>query len=178
MKIFSIIFLTTFIISCNPQSSGHLNKSTKQSVATEVRNKTIIQLRKEKNLCACGVGSQMMNQICKLKISFFYYKEIDISEARELLMFAANTFLNTINSNQEICHFSQNFPFKPKNIEVVIYIYKPNGKEPDLGNLTVISMLNGTLKYKVSNSETYGYNIADQESYEEAEYKLRIAASD
>ena len=78
---------------------------TKQSLSTEVMNKAFAQLKMEKELYPCGIGEGMMNQIRMLALSFNYYKEVDIEQARELLMTAGNVFLNIINSNEQIRPF-------------------------------------------------------------------------
>src|SRR5580658_7753086 len=112
MRMTLLLFLMAFIGSCNLPNKKEPDQPTKQTLATQVRNQTIAQLRKEKGLCACGIGSGMMDQIRMLAISFHYYNEIDIEQARELLMAAGTLFLNTINANEQIRPFLQNYPFK------------------------------------------------------------------
>jgi len=163
------LFLIVFATSCDPpyiEDNPYL--PTKQSLATDVRNKTFVQLKMEKELYPCGIGSGMMDQIRMLALSFRYYKEVDIEQARELLMTAGTLFLHTINSNEKILPYLQNNPFEPKNIQIRIFLYKTNGSKPDLGKLTVVSMINGILEYDIRNSETERLTTVYEERFEEA----------
>lgn len=171
MQFFGFIILIFFIASCHNLNQDDSNEPSKQSLANEVRNQTILQLR-EKGLCACGYGAGMMYQIRMLALSFNYYKEIDINEARVLLMTAATVFLDNVNSNDLIPPFLQNYPFTPKNIEIRIFIRKPNGRQPDADKLAVISMLDGVLEYEIMPDRLE--TIYD-ETFEEAMSKLQVA---
>jgi hypothetical protein len=166
-----LLFLMAFIGSCHPPNKEEADRRTKQMLATQVRDQTIAQLRKEKGLCVCGIGSSMLYQIKKLSIYFHYYNEIDIEQARELLMAAGTLLLDTTNANEQIRPFLQNYPFKPENIEIRIYIQKPNGREPDLGKLTIASIIDGILRYKIDNPETNGLKTIYEETFEEAKLK-------
>ena len=149
----------------------------KQSTANEVRNKTILQLKQERNLHAIGVGSGMMNQIRMLALSFVYYKEIDIETAREILVSASDLFLENINSYEKIHPFLENYPFTTKNIEIAIFLLKPDGSKPSGGNLTVISITNGILSYKTDHPDDGRLTRIYEETYEEASSKIRDARS-
>jgi hypothetical protein len=118
----SILLLIVLISSCGQPKLENPTQPTKQTLATKVRNQTISQLKMERDLYPCGIGSGMMNQIRMLAISFDYYKEVDIDQARELLMAAGTLFLKTINSNKQIHSFLINCPFKPENIEIAIFV--------------------------------------------------------
>jgi len=160
-----------FIASCNPQKNEILQPNLDKLISA-VSNKTIQQLRNEKELCACGFGSGGQDQIRMLALAFNYYKEIDIKEARELLIFAGSTFLKTINSNENIRSFLKNDPFTLDNIEIRIFFRKQNGRDPDLGKLTVISMIKGILEYDIRSPETERLITICEETFEEAEAKL------
>lgn len=166
-------FLMLLIAGCHNSNQEDPNEPSKQALATEVFNQTILQLR-EKGLRACGYGSGMMYQIRMLALSFDYYKEIDINEARELLITAATVFLNNVNMHDLIPPFLQNYPFAPKNIEIRIYIYKPDGKSPDAGKLAVASIIDGNLRFKIMSDEQK-LEIIHEESFEEAQSKLQVS---
>lgn len=149
---------------------------TKDSLVTEVTNRTILQLREEEGLRACGIGSGMMHQVRMLAISFDYYQEIDIDRARELLMKAGTVFLGRINENEKLRPFLLNYPFEPKNIQIAIFIYKPDGSSPDPNHLDVISMTNGLLRYKIDNPDG-GLITICEEKFEDARAKLALIAT-
>lgn len=150
---------------------------SKGSLANQVRNETMIQLKKEKELYPIGVGDGIGEKIRMLAISFRYYKEVDIDEARELLLTAGTVFLKNINANEKIRPFLKNDPFGPENIEIRIFINNPNGSEVELGKLTVISLIDGILEYDVRNPITERLTTFNEELFEEAVTKLSNQSS-
>jgi hypothetical protein len=110
----------------------------------------------------------MINEIRMLSISFNYYKSVGIEEARELIVPAVTTFLNEINSNEEIRSYLKNYPFEAKNIEVVIFICEPDGRNVRPDQLSAITARNGIVSYKIDNPESKLFAVVHQETYEEA----------
>jgi hypothetical protein len=103
MKISVFLFAMVFITSCDPPYiEENLYRPSEGKLINEVTNKTLRELKAEKGLHPFGVGSGGMDQIKMLAVSFLYYKEIDIGEARELLLSAGNLYLSKINANEEI----------------------------------------------------------------------------
>ncbi len=161
--------------SCDlPYAGDNPYMPNRGTLVSEVTNKTLVQLKKERELYPCGIGSGMMDQIRMLALGFHYYKEVDINQARELLMAAGTLYLNTINAKEEIRPFLQNYPFQAKNVEIRIFLQKPNGSEPEAEALTVAAMVDGILQYAVRIAETGGFNIIYRETFEEAAAKLSI----
>ncbi len=173
MRVFFFLLLLVFIASCDPpyiEEGSHM--PDKVSLANEVRIRTLVQLKKEMELYPFGIGSGMMDQIRMLALSFRYYKEVDINQARALLMTAGTLFLNTINAKEQIRPFLQNDPFQPNNIEIAIFLAKPNGSKHDPDKLTVVSMTRGILEYDVRSSENGRLTTIYEETFEEAAEKL------
>ncbi len=178
MKVILFLLLMIYTSCCNsPNEADTSHMPSKQSLANEVRNQTFAQLKMEKELYPCGVGSGMMNQIKMLALAFNYYKDADIEHARELLMAGATLFLNKINSNEQIRPYLDNYPFRPENIQIIIYLQTPIGSPPDFGKLIVVSMSDGILRYSIENSKTGPLITIHEETYEEASEKLHSAAS-
>ncbi len=175
MRIFCFLSLMICIVSCDPPYvEDNPYMPTKMSLVNEVTNKTFVQLKKEKELYPYGIGSGMMHQIRMLALGLRYCKEVDINQARELLMVAGTVYLNTINAKEQIRPFLQNDPFQPDNIEIRIFLTKPNGSKHDLDNLTVISMIRGILEYDIRSSETGRLTTIYRETFQEAAAKLGI----
>jgi hypothetical protein len=174
--VFLSLFLMVFIYSCGSPSADSTYLPDKQSLAIEVRNQTFAQLKKEKELYPFGTGSGMMDQIRMLALSFRYYKEVDINQARELLMIAGTVFINNVNSNEQIRPFLQNYPFKPNNIQIRIFIQNPNGSGPDPGKLSAVTMVKGVLDYMINDPETNRLKTVYKETFEEATEKLTTVA--
>ncbi len=175
MRYFKLLCLMVLVSSCDPpQEMLTPDAPSKMSLVNEVTNKTIIKLKAENALRACGVGSGMMDQIRMLAISFYYYNEVDINEARNLVVTACLEYLNAINSNKEIRQYLQNYPFEPKNIRIAIYITKPDGSDPDSGNLSIVTLSDGVLYYSVDRPGTMQLNTIFKETFEEAQEKVNV----
>jgi hypothetical protein len=166
------LFLMFFISSCDLPDIETPYHPTEQSLVNEVISKTFAQLKTEKKLYPFGVGEGGIDKIRTLSIALRYYKEVNIDEARELLMSAGTLFLENINSKERLQPYLQNSPFKPKNIRIEIYLRNPDGSRFDSDKLSVISMNDGILSYELS-TETRLITLY-RENFEEAAAKLGI----
>jgi len=99
-------------------------------------------------------------------------KPVAIEEGRELLVLSVEKFLSALNANQQIRPHLSQYPFKPKNVEVEIFINNPDGSEFGNTSLSVVSSVNGIIKYKTYNRETYKFTEVYREIYEEAVEKI------
>ncbi len=177
MKIIVLLFAVLFIASCGSTRNESSTLPSKQILANRVRNKTIHDLKKEKELYACGAGARIMNQIKVLSLSFNYYKEIDIEKSRELLLFAGNVFLNNINSDEQIRSYLNNYPATPENIGVIIFIKNPDGSLTEKNKFTAATMLDGIFCYYIRSPETGHLKMVYEETYEEAVSKANHLAA-
>jgi hypothetical protein len=174
MKFFVFILVTVFITGCgSPQPGDTPHPSKKGTLANEVTNRAFARLKMEKGLYPFGSGAEMMYQIKMLALAFQYYKEINIEEARELLISAGAVFLDIINNNEEIRPFLHNYPFNPENVEIEIVLKKPDGSKLSSEKLCIITMADGMLKYKIDYPEKYTLLTIHKETYAEAISKLQ-----
>lgn len=139
-------------------------------LADEVRLQTLVQLRDEYHLIPYGIGGGMVDEIHCLALSFIYYKKLDIEEGRELLMAAAKVFLNNINNNESIRKYLNYYPFKPRSIELRIFLQKPDGSEWDSGTLCIIKVVGGKVEYEIDQDRRL--ITIYKESFEEAAEKV------
>jgi hypothetical protein len=147
-------------------------------VSNELKYKAAIQIKKEKNLQPCGSGGGGVEKIRMLYLAFDYYKQIDVEEARELLIDAGNLFLKLINEDEQIRPYLQNYPFLPKNIEMAIFFKNPDGSEVDSGKLSILVLSkNEKLRYEINDPETNHLITIHSETYQEASEKLGLAVS-
>ena len=136
-------------------------------MADEITERVAKQLKAEKNLCLAGTGGGMMNDIQMMAMSFYFYQEVDLKTARELMAYTINKYLKEINSNKEIRPFLHEYPFTAKNVEIRIWI-KPNGLNQPLDKIYSISAIKGILTYYLDLPETYSRQAPCKETYEEA----------
>jgi hypothetical protein len=137
-----------------------------EQIADQITAKTGKQLKKEKGLILVGTGGRMMNDIQMMAMSFFLYHEVSLEEARELVVYAAEKYLNNINANKKITPFLHDTPFTKKNIEINLFIYKPDRSSLDSDKIYYISMLKGGLSYYAKAPDRTKALI--KETYEEA----------
>jgi hypothetical protein len=92
-------------------------------------------------------------------MGFHLYQEVDLKEARELLIYAVNEYLLDINNNEEVRPCLHEYPFTAKNVEIRIWIYKP-----DSIKISYISAIDGILTFDLPETR----QTICKESYEEA----------
>jgi len=144
----------------------------KSQYANEITNQVAIQLRDGMQLYTCGIGGGCLYNIRMLALSCDYYKEVDIEDARELLVKAGILFLRTANEHEKARPYFANNPFGLKNIELRFFIAKKNG-EYSHDKLSVITLIDGILRYKVTPSLPELITIYE-ETFAEAAEKLGI----
>ena len=115
-----ILFLLT---GCEIDLPGY-HPDPKSYYATEITNKFAVQLRDEMQLYPIGTGGGCVYSIHILGLSCVYYKDVDIEEARKLLVHAGILFLKTANENEKARPYLSNYPFGLKNIELRFFIQK------------------------------------------------------
>ena len=134
-------------------------------LAHEITEKTAKKLKAQKNLYLVGTGGQMMDDIQMMAMSFDYYQEVDLKTARELTVHAINEYLSAINNNKEIRPYLHEYPFTAKNVEISIFIYKPDRSKLPPEKIYCIECMNGRLEYYTrSNPRQAIY----EETYEQA----------
>src|ERR1700733_10724001 len=122
MRLF--LFLTLIALNgCQISNKAEIDEN-KNNLVNEIRENVFLQLKQELNLHPFGKGSRMMYQIQMLYCAFNYYGEIEIEEARKLLMKAGKVFLNEVNKNEKVHSYLANYPFTPENIKINIFLKK------------------------------------------------------
>jgi hypothetical protein len=164
IKCFLLILLCLLLSCCETPPERPVSYIT---MANRLLSKTAKQLKIEKDLIPIGDNGQMMGDIKTMGLSFNYYHLLNLEKARELLLYASNVFLKNINENKEIRPYLHNYPFTQKNIELVIFICQANGNEPNLGDLSVLTLRRGSLTFKLSAPNKSSHcPILHEETYE------------
>lgn len=167
--IFSIILALIF---CGCENKYTYHPSEKQETVNAIRKKAAIQIERELGLVPCGTGGQMMDQIKMLALAFDCHKPLDVDTGRQLLIAAVEKFVSEVNQNESVRPYLDNYPFEAKNIEIRIFIQRPDGSPFTPNSLVVISAINGVLKYKTDDLNGPLFMTVYSETYEEALNKL------
>ena len=166
MRYFTLLILTICICGCENKYDYH--PTEKQKLANSIRKKMAVQLENELDLIPCGTAGQMLDQIKMLGLAFDYHNSLTIDEGRKLLISSVEKFVSEVNANEDIRPFLDNYPFEAKNIEIRIFIQRPDGSHFTPDGLVVISAINGVLNYKIDDPNGPLFETVHSETYEEA----------
>jgi hypothetical protein len=141
-------------------------------LVNEISDKVAKKLMDDHQLRLAGVGSQMMDQIKMIALSFSYSSPVDLEKARELLLVATDELVNAVNVDERIRPYLDNYPFEPKNVEIRIFLKNADGSLPSPEKLSVISALDGVFDYEVDDPrKSVLFTIVHTETYQEAKQK-------
>lgn len=145
----------------------------------EIAKKVFAQLRKDKsvNVCESGWGLRGKGKIQVMHFAFHYFNELDINQAREIILKAGGLYLKEINNNERIRPFLATYPFTSDNIEILIIFSNPDHTSIAYEKLHMLSIRQGILKYYSRDADTKYYGIIYQETYQEAEAQLATRGS-
>ncbi len=168
MKLRLIIY---FILYCLFTACTSLSYeiSEDEKIVNKITSETARKLKREKKLYLVGTGGRMMHEVEMMYMGFDFFKEINLNEARELLIYAINEYLYAINNNEEIRQYLITYPFTAKNVEIGIWVRKPDGDLPDLDKIYYISAIDGVLSYYLDLPETYSRQLIWEETFAEAQ---------
>ena len=143
--------------------------SKKEMFADQVIANSAKKIAFEKHLHPIGNGSQMLDDIEMLSLGFQCFEKLNINKARDLIVYSVKTFITGINDDKEIRPYLKSFPFTPKNVEIEIYCYQPNGSDVPIGELEYITSIDGIINYYPEGPDKYKTEKPIlTETYEEA----------
>ncbi len=164
----SCLFLVPLIILCCVIFREELFETDYEKVADAITAKVAKKIRREKNLILIGTGGGMMDDIKMMAMSFCYYQEVDIEDARKLLVYCVEEYLNAINASEKVRPYLHNHPFTAKNVEIRLFISQVDTSDVALGRLCGADAIKGDLNYYADNADRYTLKRLHEETYEEA----------
>lgn len=172
MKAFLVVILAV-LFSCShndPTVASQFNED--ERIVNEITRKVGAKLKKETGLRPCGTGGNMMHGVKMLALSFDANFDLSVEEGRKLLIKSVDEFVQAVNADARIHPYLVDNPFGPKNVEIRIFLYHPNGSNVTPGALSVIKAINGMLIYETQDVESH-LNILFEEHYAEALSKIK-----
>ena len=115
----------------------------------------------------------MMNKVEMLFLAFQYYNSIDIDQARELLVNSVDSLVYEVNINEQVRPYLIYHPFKPKNVDIKIFLQNPDGSTIKPGKLIIAKAAEGRLEYKIRDPKTDRLTTIYSETSLEAKAKLK-----
>ncbi len=169
-----ILFSLLIFCGCSQlQQKKSYAPSEKQVLVNKVRKKVASDLENKYGLIPCGTGGQMMYQIEKLMLIFNYPKPLTEDEARVLVVNAVDEFVASVNQEEAIHQYLANYPFRPENVEVTIFLQDSRGKRVQPDRFIFVEAAAGRVVYKADDPETNRYRIVHKETFEEAKALLQ-----
>ena len=162
------LFSAVMCYSCSWPSVNY------EKLADKITARTAKKLKQEKGLILVGSGGRMMGDIKMMMMSFDYHKVVDMDEARKLLIYCVEEYLNAINSDEKVRPYLHNYPFTDKNIEIEIVFRNPDGSKVAPNEITIATADEGRLAYSIDDPEKHTLKRIHRETYEEA---LKIVSS-
>ncbi len=170
------VFLTCMLLSScgsfNTQEfdkGSHVRDENYETIANRITKQVALKLSQEKNLQCAGGGGGMMSSIRMMALGFDLFQEVDLMEARKLMVYVITEYLKAINDSKEIRPYLQNYPFNPKNIEIRIWIQTPDRQDVPLDKIAYISSINAILTHDLPRETgSYVHRELCEETYEEA----------
>lgn len=105
----------------------------------------------------------------KIALIFDYFGEINLATARHLILNTVTSFLHEINQQEKVKPFFCKFPLSMDQISIQIRIRNESCRfYPYLGNISMITIDDGSIIYGTINSYTNQVDVLRRETYEEA----------
>ncbi|NGX48444.1 MAG: hypothetical protein K940chlam5_00029 [Candidatus Anoxychlamydiales bacterium] len=161
----SIILVLFFCSSC---SKTEYEK--KRDLENKIIGQTWRQLEKEKNLVPAGEGKSITLGNEFIGLYFQYFNPLTIDEARELVIYAAETLLHNLNSNEKLNELIAH-PYPMNWIEIKIFTYNPDCSDIEPPGISIVKFRRNNLEYVTD--ENKKFKIIHKETYEEALEKLK-----
>lgn len=165
IKFAIIFFISVFsFLSCSPTPSkfmGIVNR-LRNNIAEEIKNKYDLEL--------IGIGGSMPDCVLHyFTLSFAVQKNVNLDEARRLILNVAHEYLDLINNNVEIKYYMLQYPFDEKNVDIAIFFKNPDNTSVQHPYISIASFCEGKLWYMTHNDrEKLTYKTKFNETYQEA----------
>lgn len=168
-----LAYLLIILFGCSEFTHSSYVPSEKQKIVNEIRKKVAVELMQKTGLQPFGTGGQMMDQVKMLALAFQYNKPLEIEEGRTLLVNAVETFVSRINSDERIRPYLNNYPFEPKNVEIMIVIRNPDFSSVEPEKICLLVARRGDCQYETNDSKTDLLKTIYKETFFEAQQKSR-----
>lgn len=118
----------------------------------------------------CGVGGGVNNGVWLMSISFDRYDiELSQEEARRLIVKCVNEILERVNTDTKLRPYLKIYPFKAKNLNIVIINHHANGHDVFFPSIGMMSCYEGKMGYfTYDETEICRYKSEKYETYDEA----------
>ncbi len=166
MRCINLFFILIF---CVFSSCSKTDYEKKRDLENKIIKKTWNQLYQEKKLQPVGEGKSITPGKEFLRLIFQYFKPLTIDEARELVVYAAETFLHNLNSNKKLNELIDK-PYPMNWILVDIFIFNSDHSHIPPTGISIVKFKRDKIEYITDDLKNY--EVIYEETYQEALEKL------
>jgi hypothetical protein len=119
-----------------------------------------------------GIGGSFYDHVRKLNLSFSVYQEVDITEARKMIVTGVEELLKDANANKKLIPYMIQHPFTYENLRFSISLLDPTTERHfPSGAIAHVSLQNGRVYYSITDETNQWLKDKYEESYPET-YKI------
>lgn len=139
MKLASFVILFFFLASCSQYDVDPKIQFLDSGPGTDIANQIQISIDEQLEKSGFHIAFRKRNfpeNIDQIEIGYYTtkHKITSIEEARLLFVKFIENFLDAYNNSNEVRPYLENYPFKPENLNIVIFFLKNKGQKiPDAG---------------------------------------------
>ncbi len=163
--LFIVVSLFVVLVSCGMFS---IVDEDYERIADKITSKTAKKFQEQFGLRCAGIGGGMMGDIYSMAMSFDYFQEVDLKEARELLVGITQEYLLDINTDKKVRPYLHSYPYTVKGVEMRVWCKSIDGRDVPLGEIRYFTNIEGVLEYSVRQTANGRSVTIHEETYEEA----------
>ncbi|MBM3192255.1 MAG: hypothetical protein FJZ63_06380 [Chlamydiae bacterium] len=136
--------------------------------ADNITNKFCADIAKKHKLFYYGGGGEFLTQVDKITLDFISIKDLNITEARSLILDCMEDLLQRINNDTAIRPYLSHHPFTEKGLNLSIGLETKSGEMPPSKKIAHIVATNGFIHYNSYDHRKQTFNTIHKETYQEA----------
>lgn len=160
-----------WLVACQTNTPSYQQFSAREQKVISITAQVGRKIKQETGLHLIGRGGGVIGErrlVRKLNMSFSHHGVINMEEGREFVVYCVQEYLSAINGCEEVKDELVHYPFKPRDIEITLFIRGLKNEDVPIGELDVICIINGIIKYKIEQQGFSNMKITHTETYEEA----------
>jgi len=171
MRWVHFVLAMVLLAACQTSTSGRFQVSAREQKIDAVTAQAGRKIQQETELRLIGTGGGVIGEkklFHGLAMSFSHYGGITMEKGREFVIYCVQEYLSAINGCEEIREELVHYPFTPRDVEITLFIRGPKNEDVPIGELNVIYIFNGIIKYKLKQPDISSMKEIHRETYGEA----------
>ena len=130
-KIFSLLLIAVFSFGSLTGERKYTEEEDriKERYVDEVLNSFAQEMDETYSLSCCGVGGSMPYDIKQIGIDFMVHQQVEIEEARELVVKATERLVEMVNASEKVRPYLIEYPWTYSRSHIMISFLKENGRK-------------------------------------------------